>query len=96
MVVLRRGLAVCHRLLIAAPVREEGRSKADFSPPFVTHSSQSSPKQLERDRDATAQRNHRSIHSTNDPTLSVTNITRRTVSFWYISFAPARASSTDE
>src|SRR5450759_4735420 len=38
---------------------------------------------------------HRSIHSTNDPTLSVTTITRRTRSFLYISVAPARASSTD-
>jgi hypothetical protein len=38
---------------------------------------------------------HRSIHSTNDPTLSVTTITRRTRSLLYISFAPARASSTD-
>jgi hypothetical protein len=38
---------------------------------------------------------HRSIHSTNDPSLSVTIMTRRTRSLWYINFAPPRAASID-
>src|SRR5207237_6018530 len=38
---------------------------------------------------------HRSIHSTTDPALSVTIMTRRTRSLWYITLAPARAAWTD-